>query len=147
MEWNKEIDSFYLETLTLQKHQQAQPPEQEWMSGELDETMIEQEHKEYTINLYDQNLQTRVVDFVDSLTKSFENFSLKEISTRNFIKTECNFSLKRAALDPTEQKSEDKPRQCFEWVERWTSTDIDYLSNCVVVDENGFDMNMRLTSA
>jgi hypothetical protein len=46
--------------------------------------MLQQEHKEYIINLYDQNPQARVVDIVDSLTKSFENFSLKETSARNF---------------------------------------------------------------
>lgn len=59
------------------------------------------------------------------------------------MKTECNLSFKRATLRSSERNSEDKLRQRFEWVERWTSTDMDYLSNCVFVDENGFDINMR----
>ncbi|KAG1154276.1 hypothetical protein G6F37_009600 [Rhizopus arrhizus] len=109
--------------------------------------MLQQEHKEYIINLYDQNPQARVVDIVESLTKSFENFSLKETSVRNFMKTECNLSFKRAILRSSEQNSEDKLRQCFEWAELWTSTDMDYLSNCVFVDEIGFDINMRPPSA
>ncbi|KAG1489538.1 hypothetical protein G6F49_012200 [Rhizopus delemar] len=109
--------------------------------------MLQQEYKEYIINLYDQNPQARVVDIVESLTKSFENFSLKETSVRNFMKTECNLSLKRATLRSSERDSEDKLRQRFEWVERWTSTDMDYLSNCVFVDESGFDINMRPSSA
>ncbi|KAI8990356.1 hypothetical protein BDB01DRAFT_833370 [Pilobolus umbonatus] len=99
--------------------------------------MLQQEHKEYIINLYDQNLQARVVDIVESLTKSFENFSLKETSVRTFMKTECKL----------ERNSEDKLRQRFGWVERWASTDMDYLSNCVFVDESGFDINMRSPSA
>ncbi|ORE06217.1 hypothetical protein BCV72DRAFT_187407, partial [Rhizopus microsporus var. microsporus] len=42
MEWVEEVDPFHLETLTtLRKYQQAQPSEQEWMRGELDETMNE----------------------------------------------------------------------------------------------------------
>ncbi|KAG1499318.1 hypothetical protein G6F47_010792 [Rhizopus delemar] len=109
--------------------------------------MLQQEHKEYIINLYDQNPQARVVDIVESLTKSFENFSLKETSVRNFMKTECNLSFKRATLRSSERNSEDKLRQRFEWVERWTSTDMNYLSNCVFVDESGFDINMRPPSA
>ncbi len=84
---------------------------------------------------------------VASLTESFENFSLKETSARNFMKTECNLSFKRATLRSSERNSEDKLRQRFEWVERWTSTDMDYLSNCVFVDESGFDINMRPPSA
>lgn len=42
MEWVEEVDPFHLETLTaLRKYQQVQPSEQEWMRGELDETMNE----------------------------------------------------------------------------------------------------------
>ncbi|KAG0906821.1 hypothetical protein G6F57_010311 [Rhizopus arrhizus] len=109
--------------------------------------MLQEEHKEYIINLYDQNPQACGVDIVDSLTKSFENFSLKETSARNFMKTECNLSFKRATLRSSERNSEDKLRQRFEWVERWTSTDMDYLFNCVFVDESGFDINIRPPSA
>lgn len=109
--------------------------------------MLQQEHKEYIINLYDQSPQACVVDIVESLTKTFENFSLKETSVRNFMKTECNLSFKRATLRSGERNSEDKLRQRFEWVERWISTDMDYLSNCVFVDESGFDINMRPPSA
>lgn len=63
------------------------------------------------------------------------------------MKTECNLSFKRAKLRSSEQNSEDKLRQRFEWIERWTSTDMDYFSNCVFVDESGFDIDMRPPSA
>jgi hypothetical protein len=39
--------------------------------------MLRQEHKEYIINLYDQRPDARVVDVIESLTKSFENFQFK----------------------------------------------------------------------
>lgn len=29
------------------------------------------------------------------------------------------------------------------WVEKWSKTDMDYLENCVFVDESAFDINMR----
>lgn len=90
--------------------------------------MLQQEHREFIIDLYDQNPQARVIDIVESLTKSFENFSLKETSVRNFMKTECNLSFKRATLRSSERNSEDKLRQRCERVERWTLTDMDYLS-------------------
>ncbi|KAI9006626.1 hypothetical protein CLU79DRAFT_712535, partial [Phycomyces nitens] len=38
-------------------------------------------------------------------------------------------------------------RQRLKWVERWTMTDMDYLSNCVSVDKSGQNINMRLPLA
>lgn len=76
--------------------------------------MLQQEHKEFIINLYDQHPQARVVDVIESLTSSFENFTLKETSVRNFMKNECNLSFKRATLHPEERNSEDKIQQRFE---------------------------------
>jgi hypothetical protein len=34
-----------------------------------------------------------------------------------------------------------------EWVEKWSQTDMDYMSNCIFVDESAFDINMRPTKA
>ena len=53
--------------------------------------MLQQEHKEYIINLYDQHPDARVVDVIESLTKSFEHFNLKETSVHNFIRNELQF--------------------------------------------------------
>lgn len=64
--------------------------------------MLQQEHREFIIDLYDQNPQARVIDIVESLTKSFENLSLKETSVRNFMKTECNLPFKRVTLRSSE---------------------------------------------
>ncbi|CEG73278.1 hypothetical protein RMATCC62417_08689 [Rhizopus microsporus] len=89
----------------------------------------------------------RVVDVIESLTKSFENFNLKETSARNFIRNECNLSFKRATLHPEERNSDDKLQQQFEWINRWAATDMGYMSNCVFIDESGFNINMRSPSA
>ena len=102
---------------------------------------------EYIINLYDQRPDARVVDVIKSLTKSFENCNLKETSVRNFIRNECGLSFKRATLHPEERNSDDKLQQRFEWINLWAAADIDYMSNCVFVDESGFNINMRSPSA
>ncbi|KAG0758276.1 hypothetical protein G6F57_008732 [Rhizopus arrhizus] len=175
MEWVEDVDPFHLETLTtFQKYKQAQPSEllsgvtertgQQWAKRLKDDPewnifekqtnhdkrktgMLQQAHKEYIINLYDQRPDARVVDVIESLTKLFENFNLKETSVRNFIRNECNLSFKRATLHPEERNSDDKLQQRFEWINRWAATDMDYMSNCVFVDESGFNINMRSPSA
>ena len=55
------------------------------------------------------------MDVVESLTKSFENFNLKEISVRGFMRNECNLSFKRVTLHPEERISEDKLQQQLIW--------------------------------
>ncbi|OAD65646.1 hypothetical protein PHYBLDRAFT_153339 [Phycomyces blakesleeanus NRRL 1555(-)] len=88
---------------------------------------LQEEHKEFIIDLFNKNPQTCVEDVVVSLERLFANFSLKETSV---------------------QRSSGKTLQKrFEWVEQWTTTDMDFLSNCVFVDESGFDINMRPPSA
>ncbi|ORE02608.1 hypothetical protein BCV72DRAFT_338596 [Rhizopus microsporus var. microsporus] len=32
------------------------------------------------------------------------------------------------------------------WVKKWTATDMNYLENCIFVDESGFNINMRSLS-
>ena len=58
-----------------------------------------------------------------------------------------HLSFKRATLHPEERNSDDKLQQRFEWINRWAATDIDYMSNCVFVDESSFNINMRSPSA
>ncbi|OAD74850.1 hypothetical protein PHYBLDRAFT_144210 [Phycomyces blakesleeanus NRRL 1555(-)] len=108
---------------------------------------LQEEHKEFIIDLFDKNPQTRVEDVVVSLQCSFANFSLKETSVRNFMTNECNLLFKRATLQTKERNSGKTLQKRFEWVEQWTTTDMDFLSNCVFVDKSGFDINMRPPSA
>lgn len=75
--------------------------------------MLQQEHRELISDLYNQNPQECVIDIAKSLTKSFENFSLKETSARNFIKPERNLLFKRATLRSSERNSVDKLQQRF----------------------------------
>ncbi|OAD75185.1 hypothetical protein PHYBLDRAFT_167503 [Phycomyces blakesleeanus NRRL 1555(-)] len=77
---------------------------------------LQEEHKEFIIDLFDKNPQTRVKDVVVSLERSFANFSLKETSVRNFMTNECNLSFKRATLQTKERNSGKTLQKRFEWL-------------------------------
>ncbi|KAG2211168.1 hypothetical protein INT47_006287 [Mucor saturninus] len=104
---------------------------------------FEERHKIHLINLYDDNPQARVVDAVASLTEKFAGFTLKETSVRNFLKTECNLSFKKITRHPAPRNDSTKIAKRIVWVEERSKTDMDYLENCIFVDESGFDINMR----
>ncbi|KAG1048041.1 hypothetical protein G6F43_009546 [Rhizopus delemar] len=102
-----------------------------------------QEHKTHLINFYDDNPQARLIDAVDSLTHSFADLSIKKSTVHNFLKSECNLSFKRVTLRPVARNDTTKIAARLAWVKHWTMTDMNYLGNCVFVDESVFNINMR----
>jgi hypothetical protein len=102
-----------------------------------------QEHKTHLINFYDDNPQARLIDAVDSLTHSFADLSIKKSTVHNFLKSECNLSFKRVTLRPVARNDTTKIAARLAWVKHWAMTDMNYLGNCVFVDESAFNINMR----
>ncbi|KAI8886883.1 hypothetical protein K501DRAFT_269461 [Backusella circina FSU 941] len=60
-----------------------------------------------------------------------------------FMKEECNLSIKvvdKHSLARNDDKTLDAR---VEWVKKWIDEGVEYLDNCVFVDESEFDINMR----
>lgn len=105
-------------------------------------SQLSQEHKDNIKNFYDENPCATIQDASRNLTESFEGFNLKSTVVGKFISEECNFSIKRPTRHPAARNDEKRKRERFEWVQKITETDMNYLENCVFVDEAGFDINM-----
>lgn len=110
-------------------------------------SQLREEHKEHLIHFFDEYPHARVSDAVDELTKSFEGFSLKETVVGKFISTECNLSIKKVTRHPVARNQNAKVIERREWVEKWSKTDMDYTKNCIFIDESGFDINMKPSTA
>ncbi|CEP15210.1 hypothetical protein [Parasitella parasitica] len=106
--------------------------------AQLDET-----HKIHLLNFCDDNPQSRIADAVVSLTKKFEDFTLKKTNVRNFMKEEGGLSIKELTLHPKARNDQSKIADRVAWIEKRSKTDMNYLENCIFVDESGFDINMR----
>lgn len=110
-------------------------------------SQLQDEHKQHLIGYFDEYPQARTKDAVDSLTENFENFSLKETVVGEFISKECNISIKKATRHPEPRNNPDKLRLRREWVETWSKTEMNFISNCIFIDESAFDINMRPSTA
>lgn len=110
-------------------------------------SQLQEEHKQFLINYYDEFPQARTKDAVDSLTENFENFSLKETVVGEFISKECNLSIKRITRHPKARNDPVKLKARREWVEEWSKTSMDFNTNCIFIDESAFDINMRPSTA
>lgn len=59
------------------------------------------------------------------------------------MKEDCNLSIRAVNHHPVARNSEKSLDVRAEWLEKWVNDGMDYLKNCVFIDESGFDINMR----
>ncbi|KAG1056191.1 hypothetical protein G6F43_001897 [Rhizopus delemar] len=104
---------------------------------------LDDRHKLHLLNFYDDCPQVRIVDAIDFLTQKFSDLSVKKSIVHNFLKAECNLSFKKLTTQPAARNNPVKIQDRMDWVLKWSATDMNYLENCVFVDESGFNINMR----
>ncbi|KAI8097902.1 uncharacterized protein B0P05DRAFT_447952, partial [Gilbertella persicaria] len=104
---------------------------------------LDERHKVHLLEFYDNWPQARVLDAMESLTQKFSDLTVKKSTVHNFLKDECNLSFKKLTRLPVARNNSDKIQARKDWVIKWTATDMNYLENCVFVDESAFNINMR----
>ena len=108
---------------------------------------LNDEHKEFLTECFDENPQAFIVDAVENLTKKFEGLDIKKSRVNEFMKHECNLSFKQVHFWPEARSSQENIAARKAWVEKWQHTDLDYTKNCVFIDEAGFNINLKANRA
>ncbi|KAL1928869.1 hypothetical protein VTP01DRAFT_2655 [Rhizomucor pusillus] len=76
-------------------------------------------------------------------TEQFAGLKITKNAVYEFMTKECNLSIKRAHLQAAARNDQDQINQRCAWVQHWRGTDMNYLQNCVFLDESSFHINMR----
>jgi transposase len=63
------------------------------------------------------------------------------------MKSECNLLLKKADFHSVERNSSAKIEERYNWVRKCENTDMNFLKDCVLLDESTFDINMKRSRA
>ncbi|KAG1494377.1 hypothetical protein G6F53_012586 [Rhizopus delemar] len=84
---------------------------------------------------------------VEMLTSKFEGLEIKKSRMHEFMRDECNLSMKQTTCWPETRTSKENVQKRYEWVVKWNNTDMDFSRNCIFIDEAGFDINMRASRA
>ncbi|CEP13779.1 hypothetical protein [Parasitella parasitica] len=109
-------------------------------------SQLNENHKAYLTDFYDENPTATIQDAVNKLTEDFEGLTIKKSRVAEFMKKECNLSLKVVSRHPVARNSETTLQLRKEFVEEWIKKKgMLYMQNCVFLDESGFDVNMRRT--
>ncbi|CAO3701945.1 unnamed protein product [Rhizopus stolonifer] len=109
--------------------------------------ILDEEHKEFLVNLIDEKPSIVLDEMMENLTDQFSSLQIKKTALYNFVTKKCNISLKRAHFHAVDRNSPEKIQARHRWVEVWNETDMDYLSNCVFIDETAFHINMKRSVA
>lgn len=104
---------------------------------------LNEEHKTFLKDLVDQDPSSSLNDMLDSLTESFEGLIVSKSSLHRFVKNDCALSFKLVRKESVERNSVSKIQQRFDFVTQVMDSDVDYLSNCVFIDEAAFNINMK----
>lgn len=109
--------------------------------------ILNEEHQKYLVEMIDENPSLVLDQMMDSLTSQFEDLKVSKTTLYDFIKKKCKISVKRAYFYAVERNSVEKIQERKEWVQRWQKTDMDFMSNCIFIDESGFNINMNRSIA
>ncbi|KAG1052738.1 hypothetical protein G6F43_005137 [Rhizopus delemar] len=109
--------------------------------------ILTKEHKTTVINFIDANPSATVIEVTEHLLKQFHDLKVSRSTVNNFMRRECNLSLKKAEFHSIERNSPAKIEERHNWVCKWENTDMNFLTNCVFLDESAFDINMKRSRA
>jgi transposase len=105
------------------------------------------EHEKFLVDLVDDQPSLVLDQIMDNLTNHFTGLSISKTGLYKFVTDKCRISLKRAHFHSVDRNSPDKIEARFDWVTKWNETDMDYMSNCVFIDEAAFHINMKRSFA
>ncbi|CEJ01567.1 hypothetical protein RMCBS344292_15590 [Rhizopus microsporus] len=109
--------------------------------------ILTEEHKTTVTNFIDANPSAAVVEVTEHLLKRFHDLKVSRSTVYNFMRSECNLLLKKADLYSIQRNSPAKMEERHDWVCKWKNTDMNFLTNCVFLDESAFDINMKRSRA
>lgn len=107
--------------------------------------LFEEAHKDHITRFIDDNSTATVTDVMNSLTAAFEDLKINKTIVNRFMKEECNLSFKKVHLQPLKRNSEDAIEKRYTWAMEMANTDMDFLKNCVFIDESAFSINLERT--
>ncbi|CEP16742.1 hypothetical protein [Parasitella parasitica] len=107
---------------------------------------LKQEHIHFILNIVDQWAATTLDSMREQLLNAFPELKVSKTGFHRFIKSECALSMKKLEIHSERRHSltllEDRRRTIQGWIEDPT---IDFESNCVLIDEAGFNMHLTKT--
>ncbi|KAG1224198.1 hypothetical protein G6F67_009548 [Rhizopus microsporus] len=86
--------------------------------------ILRDEHKQMILEYIDENPSVVLEQVMERLLQKFRDLKASKSTVYNFVRTECNLSLKKAQFQPVDRNSEEKIQERFDWVHKWDCTPV-----------------------
>ncbi|KAI8093947.1 hypothetical protein BDF21DRAFT_394432 [Thamnidium elegans] len=101
--------------------------------------------KKVVVDFYFKQPTSTIDQLMEQLNTSFDDLMISKRTLYRYMADLWLFSLKRIQMEPEKRNSSEKIQQRKEWVIAAQVMGVDYMTNCVFIDEAGFNANLRRT--
>ncbi|KAI9471063.1 MAG: hypothetical protein EXX96DRAFT_507510, partial [Benjaminiella poitrasii] len=84
------------------------------------------------------NPQTTVDEVLENVTSEFKDLTISRTQLHHHMKNTLNLTVKYPTFETIARNDPDNLESRFQWFQLYKDTDLDYLKNCVFIDEAGF---------
>ncbi|KAG1038496.1 hypothetical protein G6F43_012680 [Rhizopus delemar] len=109
--------------------------------------VLNDERKMAVVKFIDANPSAAAVEVIEHLLNRFNDLKVSRSTVYNFMRSDCNLSLKKADFHSIERNSPAKIEERHDWVRKWENTNMNFLTNCVFLAESAFHINMKRSRA
>jgi hypothetical protein len=102
-------------------------------------TKLEDKHTFFLIELIDKNPCITVMEAKEDLCSKFSDLSITASGVNKHMKGKCGLSLKESKLYTLTRDAPRTLKLRFDIITQWKATGVDYMANCVFMDESGFN--------
>ncbi|OAD68644.1 hypothetical protein PHYBLDRAFT_63450 [Phycomyces blakesleeanus NRRL 1555(-)] len=106
-----------------------------------------EEHKRAVVESIGANSSATIVEVTEHLLRRFSDLKVSHSTVYNFMRCECNLSIKKGYFNSIERDSPAKIEERYDWVCKGENTDINFLTNCGFLDKFAFDISLERSGA
>ena len=92
--------------------------------------ILHEEYKLVILEYIDENPPAVLEQVMERLLQKFRDLKVSKSTLYNFVRTECNLSLKKAKFQPVDRNGEEKIQERFNSVRKWERTDMYFACRC-----------------
>ncbi|KAI8890164.1 hypothetical protein K501DRAFT_168947 [Backusella circina FSU 941] len=105
------------------------------------------EHKDFLVEPFDKDPAATIEDAIEELSAHFEGIKIGSTTVHGFLKVDMNFIFKRATFHAEKRNNEENVEERYKWATEIVNSGVNFLRNCIVIDESGFHVNLKRTGA
>ncbi|KAG2211662.1 hypothetical protein INT47_008759, partial [Mucor saturninus] len=101
-----------------------------------------EEHEKFLTDIIEEKLAIALAEITKTVTEQFTDLDISQTSLKQLVNQKCKASLEKSDACNSPIRLEER----YHWAAYWKDKDMDYMSNCVFIDETDFHIKLTTLS-